>query len=160
MTADGKVKDDAKPRPYLSTPATETWARFSPEPNPRWAAYQSDESGKDEVYIDTFPERRAAVRVSTGGGTYPQWGPISGDRSELFFVSGDSKLMAADLRLGPGQVEASPPHELFPLAPAEVQAGTSPFDAAPDGQRFLVRTPVDTGRPLTVVVNWRTLLKK
>jgi hypothetical protein len=160
VTADGKMKDGAKPRLYLSTPAQETWARFSPEPKPRWAAYQSDESGKDEVYIDTFPERRAAVRVSTGGGTYPQWGPISGDRSELFYVSGDSKLMAAELSLGHGRVEASPPHELFALAPAETQAGSSPFDAGPDGQRFLVRTPVDTVRPLTVVVNWPALLKK
>jgi len=160
VTADGKVKDGTKPRLYLSTPATETWARFSPEPNPRWAAYQSDESGKDEVYIDSFPERRGAVQVSTGGGSYPQWGPISGDRSELFYVSGDSKLMAAELRLGQGWVEASAPHELFALSPAEVQAGSSPFDAAPDGQRFLVRTPVDTVRPLTVVVNWPTLLKK
>ena len=160
VTADGKVKDDAKPQSYLSTPAHETWPRFSPEPNPRWAAYQSDESGKEEVYIDTFPERSAVVRVSTGGGTYPEWGPISGDRSELFYVSGDSKLMAAELRLVQGRVEASPPHELFALAPAEAQAGSSPFDAAPDGQRFLVRTPVDTVRPLTVVVNWPTLLKK
>ncbi len=160
VTADGKVKEGAKPRLYLSTPAQEIWARFSPELNPRWAAYQSDESGKDEVYIDTFPERLAAVRVSTGGGAYPQWGPISGDRSELFYVSGDSKLMAAELRLGQGRVEAFPPHELFALAPAEARAGSSPFDAAPDGQRFLVRTPVDTVRPLTVVVNWPALLKK
>jgi eukaryotic-like serine/threonine-protein kinase len=160
VTADGKVKDGAIPRLYLSTPAEETWARFSPEPNPRWAAYQSDESGRNEVYIDSFPERRAAVRVSTGGGTYPQWGPISGDRSELFYVSGDSKLMAAELRLIQGRIEASPPHELFPLAPAESGAGSSPYDAAPDGQRFLVRTPVDTVRPLTVMVNWPTLLKK
>jgi hypothetical protein len=160
VTADGKVKDGAKPRLYLSTPAQEAWARFSPEANPRWAAYQSDESGRDEVYIDTFPERRGAVRVSTGGGTYPQWGPISGDRSELFYVSGDSKLMVADLRLVQGRVEASPPHELFALAPAEASAGSSPYDTAPDGQRFLVRTPVDTIRPLTVVVNWPTLLKK
>ena len=160
VTADGKVKDGAKPRLYLSTPAEESWARFSPEPNPRWAAYQSDESGKNEVYIDSFPERRGAVRVSTAGGSYPQWGPISGNRSELFYVSGDSKLMAAELKLGQGRVEASPPHELFPLAPAEAQAGSSPYDAAPDGQRFLVRTPVDAVRPLTVVVNWPALLKK
>jgi hypothetical protein len=68
--------------------------------------------------------------------------------------------MAAELRLGQGRVEASSPHELFALAPAEAQAGSSPFDAAPDGQRFLVRTPVGTVRPLTVVVNWPTLLKK
>jgi len=160
VTADGKVKDGAKPRLYLSTPDQETWARFSPEPNPRWAAYQSDESGKNEVYIDSFPERRGAVRVSTAGGSYPQWGPITGFRSELFYVSADGKLMAAELKLQEGMVEPSPPRELFALAPAEVQAGSSPFDAAPDGQRFLVRTPVDPVHPLTVIVNWPALLKK
>ncbi len=138
VTAAGKMKDTAKPRLYLSTPAQETWARFSPELKPRWAAYQSDESGKDEVYIDTYPERSGAVQVSTGGGSYPQWGLLSGDRSELFFVSGDSWLMAADLRVVQGRVEASPPHKLFALAPAEAGAGSTPFDAAaPDGQRFL-----------------------
>jgi len=160
VTADGKLKEGTGPRPYLSSPADEALARFSPEPNPRWAAYQSEESGKSEVYIDTFPERSGVVRVSTGGGIYPTWGPISGDRSELFYVSGDSKLMAADLRLVQGKVEASPPHELFPLSPAEAQAGSNPYEPAPDGQRFLVRAPVDTVRPLTVVVNWPALLKK
>jgi hypothetical protein len=68
--------------------------------------------------------------------------------------------MAAELRLVQGRVEPSPPHKLFALAPAEAGAGSSPYDAAPDGQRFLVRTPVNTDRPLTVVVNWPTLLQK
>jgi hypothetical protein len=109
VTAGGKLKEGAKPVPYLSTQASEDWARFSPEPSPRWVAYESNESGKYEVYIDSFPERRGAVRVSTAGGTYPQWGPISGARSELLYVSGDSKLMAAELTLAEGRVEASPP---------------------------------------------------
>jgi hypothetical protein len=160
VTPGGKLKEGARPRPYLSTRADEDWARFSPEPGPRWVAYESNESGKYEVYIDSFPERRGAVRVSTTGGTYPQWGPISGDRGELFYVSGDSKLMAAELRLAEGKVEASPSRELFALPPAEARAGSSPYDAAPDGQRFVVRTPVDAVRPLTVIVNWPALLKK
>jgi hypothetical protein len=91
---------------------------------------------------------------------YPQWGPISGGRSELFYVSGDSKLMAAELRLAEGRVAASPAHELFALPPAEATAGSSPYDTAPDGQHFVVRTPVDAVRPLTVIVNWPALLKK
>jgi hypothetical protein len=160
VTAGGKLKEGAKPVPYLSTQASEDWARFSPEPSPRWVAYESNESGKYEVYIDSFPERRGAVRVSTAGGTYPQWGPISGARSELLYVSGDSKLMAAELTLAEGRVEASPPRELFALTPAETIAGYSPYDTAPDGQGFLVRTPVDAARPLTVIVNWPALLKK
>ena len=61
VTAAGKLKEGSRPRPYLSTPADEDWARFSPEPNPRWVAYESNESGKYEVYIDSFPERRGAI---------------------------------------------------------------------------------------------------
>jgi hypothetical protein len=68
--------------------------------------------------------------------------------------------MAAELTLAEGRVEASPPRELFALAPAEALAGYSPYDTAPDGQGFLVRTPVDAARPLTVIVNWPALLKK
>jgi hypothetical protein len=160
ITLAGKLKDGAQPLRYLSTPADEMYGRFSPEQKPHWIAYQSDESGRFEVYVDSYPERRGAVRVSTAGGTYPEWGPISGSRGELFYISASSKLMAAELRIEEGRVEASPPHELFALSPAETGAGSSPFQVASDGQRFVVRTPVDSVRPLTVVVNWTGLLKK
>jgi hypothetical protein len=132
----------------------ESWGRFSPEPVPHWVAYQSDESGQNEVYVDSFPNRRRAVRISTGGGTYPQWGSIRGDRGELFYVSADSHLMAAELSLKDGQVDVVGTKELFVLAPGEILAGYSPYDTAHDGQRFLIRTPVDAVRSLTVLENW------
>jgi hypothetical protein len=77
VTADGKVKDGAKPRLYLSTPAQETWARFSPELKPRWAAYQSDESGRTRSTSTLFRNvvHRCASRPVEGpirsGGKYP-----------------------------------------------------------------------------------------
>jgi eukaryotic-like serine/threonine-protein kinase len=160
VTPTGKLKEGAQPLRYLSTPADEMHGRFSPEQKPHWIAYQSDESGRFEVYVDSYPERRGAVRVSTAGGTYPEWGPISGSRSELFYMSASGKLMAAELKIEQGRVEAAPPQELFALSPAEAGGGSSPFDVASGGQRFLVRTPVDSARPLTVVVNWTGLLKK
>jgi len=156
VTPDGKPAPDATPTPYLRTPYNERWGRFSPEAPPRWVAYQSDETGRPEVYIRAFPEPRGATRISTGGGQYPQWG--AGGR-ELFYVSLDNKLMAVSLKMRADTVEPSAPRELFPLP--LVDDGWSPYDTAPDGQRFLVRaTPGQAAQPLTVIINWPALLKK
>jgi Tol biopolymer transport system component len=151
VTPDGHLSGDGQPRPYLRTPVNEAGGRFSPEPNPRWIAYQSDESGRDEVYVQSFPEPHGPHRISTNGGTDPQWGP--GGR-ELFYQSAESKVMAVSLKLGLDSVTASEPHELFAL-PQRV----SFFEVTPDGKRFLVRMPDPTPHPLTVIVNWPSLLK-
>ncbi len=121
--AGGKPAPGATPRAYLRTPFNQWWGRFSPEAPPRWVTYQSDETGRAEVYINSFPEPRGATRISTGGGQYPQWG--AGGR-ELFYVSPDNKLMAVSLKMGADTVEPSTPRELFPL-PA-VYSGSSPYD--------------------------------
>ncbi|MBZ5592238.1 MAG: hypothetical protein LAP39_08380 [Acidobacteriia bacterium] len=153
----GRPAIDAKPRPYLHTPFYESQGRFSPETNPRWIAYVSDESGRYEVYVDTFPEQRRKTPISTGGGQYPQWG--AGGR-ELYYVSPDFKLMAVSLKPGADSVEPSAPRELFSL-PA-VDTGYSPYEVAPDGQHLLVRaTPQhQAAEPLTVIVNWPALMKR
>jgi Tol biopolymer transport system component len=75
VTPDGKLAPDAKPRPYLRTQFNEKFGRFSPEPEPRWVAYVSDESGRDEIYVDAFPEPRNKMQISTGGGGFPEWSP-------------------------------------------------------------------------------------
>jgi Tol biopolymer transport system component len=75
MTREGKPAVDVRARPYLRTPFYEAWGRFAPEKNPRWIAYQSDESGRFEVYVDTFPERRRKTPISSGGGSGPHGGP-------------------------------------------------------------------------------------
>jgi Tol biopolymer transport system component/tRNA A-37 threonylcarbamoyl transferase component Bud32 len=156
VPAAGKPAQDATPRPYIRTPFNEWYGRFSPEVPSRWVAYQSDDTGRYEVYIQAFPEPRGKIRVSTAGGQYPQWG--AGGR-ELFYVSLDNKLMAVSLKLGADSVEPATPRELFRLP--TVETGRSPYDAAPDGQRFLLRaTPGQAGDPLTVIVNWPALLKK
>jgi len=156
MTPDGRAAPDAKPRPYLRTRFNESYGRFSPDSPPRWVAYQSDVTGRYEVYIQAFPEPRGKFQISTGGGQYPQWG--AGGR-ELFYLSPDYKLMVVSLKLGTDSVEAANPRQLFPLPSLDI--GFSPYDTAPDGQRFLVRaTPAQVGQPLTVIVNWPALLKK
>jgi hypothetical protein len=117
----------------------------------------SDESGRYEIYIDTFPERRRKTPISKGGGLYPAWG--TGGR-ELYYVSPDLKLMAVNLKLGTDSVEPSTPRELFPR-PA-VDTGYCPFEVAADGQHFMVRaTPQQqAAEPLTVIANWPALMKK
>jgi hypothetical protein len=156
MTPKGGIAADAKPQPYLATRFNEQLGRFSPEPSPRWVAYQSDESRRDEVYIDAFPQPLGKTRISTGGGACPQWG-VGG--RELFYVSPDFKLMVVDLKLTGNSVEPSARRELFRL-PA-VDTGHSPYDTTPGGQRFLVLATPEHGasQPLTVIVNWPALLK-
>jgi Tol biopolymer transport system component/predicted Ser/Thr protein kinase len=160
VTPDGRLAANAEPKPYLRTPFNEGWGRFSPEAPPRWVAYQSDETGRYEIYVRAFPEPHGATRVSTGGGQYPQWGPQVGAAGrELFYLSPDYKLMAVSLKLGAGSVKPSAPQELFPLPADDI--GWPPYDTAPDGKRFLVRaTPQQAAQPLTVIVNWPALLKK
>jgi Tol biopolymer transport system component len=155
FTPDGKVPANSKPAPYLRTEFNEKNARFSPEPSPRWVAYQSDRTGRYEVYIQSFPEPSARVPISTAGGQYPEWG--SGGR-ELFYVAPDNKLMAVDLKITANAVRPSAPRALFTLP--IIDNGYSPYETI-DGQRFLVRAmPQQAPPPLTVIVNWPALLKK
>ena len=159
VTPDGKPEAGAKARLYLRTRFHEWGGRFSPELRPglgpRWVVYTSDESGRDEVYVQGFPEPRGKFQISTGGGQYPEWSP---DGRELYYVSTDGKLMAAALKLGADSVAPSTPRELFAL-PAGA-GNVSPYAVAPDGKRFLVQAPAGGSQPLEVVVNWPALLKK
>jgi len=122
---------EARPVPYLHTPFNEWWGRFAPEPKTRWTAYQSDESGRWEIYVDSYPAPGSCRQISTDGGQFPHWGP---DGRELFFVAPDYTLMVSDVRLGITSVESSAPRPLFRL-PA-VDTGRSPYEVAPIGQRF------------------------
>jgi hypothetical protein len=157
VTPDGRVQPGAEPTLYLRTPFNESQGRFAPDPSPRWIAYQSDESGRYEIYIQSFPDPHGATRISTSGGQYPQWSP---DGRELFYVSPDHKLMVVSIKLGADSVQPSAPHELFTLPADDLASTFSPYEVAPDGQRFLVRTESEQITPLTVVVNWPALLKK
>jgi dipeptidyl aminopeptidase/acylaminoacyl peptidase len=153
MTPDGKPAANDKPKRYAGGQFGALWGRFSPDS--RWVAYESDESGRAEVYIDSFPEPHGKVQISTSGGTFPQWGP--GDR-ELFYASPDNKLTAVSLKVGADSIKPSAPSELF--AVPSVDVGINPYEAAPDGQRFLVfGTPRQAPQALTVIVNWPALLK-
>jgi dipeptidyl aminopeptidase/acylaminoacyl peptidase len=162
VTPDGHLDPNAQPRPYLRTPVSESAGRFSPEPNPHWVAYQSDENGRNEIYVQSFPTPWGPHRISTDGGTDPQWS-LSG--KELFYRSLDDKLMVVNITLSSDSVEATTPRELFSMPPSssiqvapDGRPGPS-FQVAPDGQHFLVIVPDPATRQLQVIVNWPALMK-
>src|SRR5262249_47192044 len=145
-----------KPIPILQTPFIENKGQFSPDG--KWIAYDSNASGAFEVYIRAFPSSAGAWQISNRGGGNPRW---RADGKELFYMSLDSKMMAATIRTTDVGVRGDTPHELFAtLALPSVQHS---YDVSADGQRFLISPQVE-GRnivpPLTVIVNWDTGLKK
>jgi Tol biopolymer transport system component len=156
VTPDGRPEAVAKARPYLRTRFNEWGGRFSPEHSPRWVAYTSDESGRDEVYVQGYPEPRGKFQISTGGGRYPEW---SFDGRELYYVSADGKLMAAGVRLGADSAAPSTPREVSAVRVVATNFA-SPYSVAPDGKRFLVRMPASGSQQLEVVANWPALLKQ
>jgi serine/threonine protein kinase len=153
MTPDGRLAEGAQPKPYLQGSASEWQGRFSPEPNPRWVAYQSDETGRNEIYIASFPDARRKLQVTAGGGTFPEWGA---DGRELFYLSGDGILSVVSLKNGVDGLEPSSPQPLFPLFARSNVA--SPFEVSPDGKRILVNQ-AQPSTELDVVVNWPLLLR-
>ena len=152
------VSEEGKPtgpaQPYTHTQFNEQNGQFSPEPNPQWVAYSSNESGQSEVYVQAFPHPGGKFQVSAGGGRFPKWG--AGGR-ELFYVSLNDRIMAVDLRFGKDAVEASAPRELFPLPTPTINF--IPYDVTADGERFLVQAPPQQTSALSVIVDWPALVK-
>jgi Tol biopolymer transport system component/predicted Ser/Thr protein kinase len=152
VTREGKIRPGASPSPLVRDRFDQFNGRFSPDT--RWVAYTSDESGQNEVYVRSFPESREKLRISTGGGTFPKWGPGS---RELFYLSRDGKLMAVTLKLGGTSPEASLPRELFAL---QTDGFGNAYEITADGQRFLVGGMAASREPLNVIIKWPELLKK
>jgi Tol biopolymer transport system component len=146
ITVEGKPK----PSPFRQTPFSEANGMFSPDG--RWVAYASDELGQSEVFIAPFSDTAIRHRISTAGGTTPQW---RSDGREIFYVA-DGKVMSASLTLRKDNIDVGVVKPLFDL-PAGVTSSYS-WDVSADGQRFLVKEPVDQMASLTMVVNWPTLL--
>src|SRR5262249_2599965 len=101
---------DRKPIPFQRTRFNESRARFSP--NRRWVAYVSDESGRQEVYVQAFDGSGEKRQISTAGGTRPCW---RRDGKELFYLDGDNNLMVAPVNTG-ATFEAGVPTALFRVA--------------------------------------------
>ena len=131
---------------------------FSPDGN--WVAYASNESGRWEVYVTSFPAATGKWQISNGGGEQPRW---RGDGKELFYISSTGKITAVPVSSG-NNFNAGPPVVLFQAEPRELVATSEQivYDVSRDGQKILVNTAVkstDT-QPATVILNWTEKLKK
>lgn len=135
--------DERQAEPFVKSRFRETKPAFSPDG--RWLAYQSDETGRNEVYVRPYPGPGDQYTISTDGGTSPVWSP-RGD--ELFYMNGP-RLMAASIRAEP-EVEIGRPAQLF-------EGNFLPsFDVTKDGDHFVLVSPVEV-EPTTefqVVFNW------
>jgi hypothetical protein len=149
---------DAKAREFLKATAFLKNAQFSPDG--KWVAYSSNESGRWEVYVTSFPDARGKWQVSTNGGEQPRW---RGDGKEIYYLSSDAKLMAVSVDTRT-EFESGTPATLFQTNPREQVATTQHvvYDVSRDGQRFLVNTKYDNGsaHPMSVILNWQTGKKK
>ena len=125
--------------------------RFSPDG--RFVAYVSNETGRPEVYVRSFPDARGVEKVSVNGGAAPRWSP---DGRELFFVDADNLVQTVPVTTANG-FEFGDPRPLFGMElPANFPAWLTT-----DGQRFLIVPdavrPTKATPPITVAENWTSL---
>lgn len=142
------LEGERKAWPFLNTSFNEDEAAVSPDG--RWLAYASDESGRYEIYVQSFPKSGRKRQISTEGGNFPRW---SRNGRELFFRNG-AKLMAVSIETQP-ELTTGQPRFLFEGPYLEG------YDLAPDGQRFLmVEAPEKPLPQINVVLNWFEELKR
>ena len=155
------VSGERKPFPVIQTNFEERDGQFSPDG--KWIAYQSDESGRFEIYLQPFTspddgqKATGKWQVSSNGGAQPRW---RSDGKELFYIGLDEQLMAVPVRLD------SPHHaaqfgDAAPLFRTRVGGAVQDIQkqqyvVSPDGQQFLMNTIIEEATsPITVILNWR-----
>jgi len=148
--------DDQKPYPYLQTEFDEQDGTFSPDG--KWIAYVSDETGRNEIYVQSFPLSGSKFQVSSGGANEPYW---STDGTELFYMTADRNLVAVPIKLSP-IFEPGLPKRLFSIPVVTSQRHC--YAVSSDGKRFLVMNPIEeeteSYSSMRVILNWPSLLEQ
>jgi Tol biopolymer transport system component len=145
------MRGTGEPYIYRQTVSSEGHAQFSPDG--KWIAYQSDESGRAEVYVEPFPRIAAESKrwqISAEGGGLPKW---RGDGNEIYYITAKGKMMTVTVGTQ-GALSPGAPRMLFETH--ALPHTWNMFDATPDGRRFLVNTPLEwaSSAPIIVVANW------
>ncbi len=150
--------EDTEANPLLNSPAMELLPHLSPDG--RWLAYVSDESGRTEVYVQSFPELGNKWQISTDGGTEPIWSP---DGTELFYRDAEAlEMIVVDITLEP-EFRPGTPRVLFEGRFIATPGYGRNYDVAPDGQSFLMFQQNMAGiesAELRLVLNWQEELKQ
>jgi Tol biopolymer transport system component len=159
--------DDMKITPFANGPNNDLWGQISPDGH--WLAYASNDTGRYEIYVRSFPSGNARHQVSADGGIFPRW---KGDGKELFFltVGGRSRMASAKIDESESSFKSDRPIELFDTGYVNFSHGGGtflPWAVSPEGQRFLIPRPEhpesvssSAVTPITVVVNWAATLNK
>jgi len=159
-----EMEGDRKPRPFAQSKFSEGAPRFSPDG--KWIAYVSDETGRNEVYVQSYPGPGPKIQMSADGGTDPVWASRTG---ELFYRNED-KMMVVAVTLQP-RFNAGKPRLLWTGHYSHGMSGScgppgttsSNYDVTPDGQRFLKITDSEqdaTPTQVNVVLNWVEEVKR
>ena len=159
--------DDKKITPFIKAPDNDLWGQISPDGN--WVAYASNQTGRYEIYVRSFPAGTAQYQISADGGTFPRWRQ---DGKELFFltVGGRSRMASVKINASGSNFKFERPVELFDTGYVNFShsGGTFlPWAVSPDGQQFLIPRPEhpesangSAVTPITVIVNWAVTVKK
>lgn len=147
---------DRKPHMFAQTPSYETAPRFSPDGH--WIAYDSRESGRDEIYVRPYPGPGGKWQISTEGGTEVVW---NRNGHELFYRSG-TKMLAVEINTVP-TFSPGKPVQLFEGSYVPTPLSFANYDVSPDGQRFLMLKNIQQSQApaqINVVLNWVDELKR
>ena len=149
---------DRTPFPVVQTPFMEDQGQFSPDG--RWIAFRSNQSGREEIYVQAFPGPAGSQLVSTEGGSQPRW---RRDGTELYYLAPDNTLRVVSIRSAGGQrLETSKPVPLFRTRVTGLDVPKQQYAVAPDGERFLMNVDAEEVNvpPITIVQNWIAGLKR
>jgi Tol biopolymer transport system component len=144
-------------KPFSVVPSLYSTGAASVSPDGKWMSYESNESGRFEVYVTPFPGGGAKWQVSTAGATSAKW---RHDGKELFFLDPADNLMAVDVNSSGATIQLGTPHALFRAVGVQNTLGA--YAVTGDGKRFLLNTGdvKEENQPLTMVQNWPEGLKK
>jgi Tol biopolymer transport system component len=150
------LEGDSKPFEVVQTDFNERLAQFAPDGT--WIAYQSDKTGRVEIYVQPFPSPGGDSRVSVDGGAQVRWNP---NGKELFYVAPDDRLMAVPIRFASNgkTVEVGTPLGLFTtkVGSGAPNMNRQQYMVAPDGQSFVMNSVLGEAStsPITVILNWK-----
>jgi Tol biopolymer transport system component/DNA-binding winged helix-turn-helix (wHTH) protein len=121
-----------------------------------WVAYESDETGRFEIYLAAFPTFTERRPVSNGGGRQPLWRK---DGKELLYLSPEGKVMSVEVK-GGSRLKTGAPKALF-QSPVRMDNKGPQYSVTGDSERFIIAEPVEKGKNLfTVVLNWNAVPKR
>jgi hypothetical protein len=143
---------DHTPHPYIEGPFHERDGQFSNDG--AWVAYQSNATGRNEIYVQPFPGPGERVQVSTGGGQQPRWDPRG---AQLYYVAADQRLTSVPITFSKAGASVGQPVPLFRIEFENNYLARQQYAISPDRQRILINAATDAVDPpwTTVIVNWQ-----